>query len=98
MLNRNTPPEAIDLISSLLEYDPTKRPPARECLKHPFFDTIKVDDEYEKAANLMLGKRKHRSDTSLSELAKAEKPKRRKSISQKDSAKSRSKSKKKTDQ
>lgn len=33
----NASTEAIDLINSLLSWDPVKRPTAAECLRHPFF-------------------------------------------------------------
>jgi serine/threonine protein kinase len=32
--------EAVDLLSKLLEYDPTKRPSAKEALAHPYFTGI----------------------------------------------------------
>ena len=35
-----TPSEAIDLISRLLEFEPRKRITAKEALNHPFFDEI----------------------------------------------------------
>lgn len=34
----NASPEAIDLISQMLSYDPMKRPSANSCLKHQFFN------------------------------------------------------------
>lgn len=34
-------PEALDLLSKLLEYDPNKRLSAEEALNHPFFQGIK---------------------------------------------------------
>ncbi|BGO91563.1 hypothetical protein NBRC10512_003223 [Rhodotorula toruloides] len=39
-----TPPEAIDLISKLLEYTPSARLTAIESMCHPFFDDLKVPD------------------------------------------------------
>ncbi|GAA6001390.1 hypothetical protein JCM10207_006641 [Rhodosporidiobolus poonsookiae] len=39
-----TPPEAIDLISKLLEYTPSARLTAIEAMTHPFFDDLKVPD------------------------------------------------------
>ncbi|BGP16472.1 glycogen synthase kinase 3 [Rhodosporidiobolus nylandii] len=39
-----TPPEAIDLISKLLEYTPSARLTAIEAMTHPFFDELKVPD------------------------------------------------------
>ncbi|GAA5886165.1 hypothetical protein JCM6882_004285 [Rhodosporidiobolus microsporus] len=39
-----TPPEAIDLISKLLEYTPSARLTAIEAMTHPFFDDLKQAD------------------------------------------------------
>ncbi|KAF9364789.1 regulator of ime2 [Mortierella sp. NVP85] len=39
-----TPPEALDLISHLLEYTPTKRFSPIEAMVHPFFDEIRKHD------------------------------------------------------
>ncbi|KAK4054557.1 glycogen synthase kinase 3 [Microbotryomycetes sp. JL201] len=39
-----TPPEAIDLISKLLEYTPSARLTAIEAMCHPFFDDLKQPD------------------------------------------------------
>jgi glycogen synthase kinase 3 beta len=39
-----TPPEAIDLISKLLEYTPSARLTAIEAMCHPFFDDLRVAD------------------------------------------------------
>lgn len=39
-----TPPEALDLISHLLEYTPTKRFSPVEAMVHPFFDEIRKPD------------------------------------------------------
>ncbi|GAA6038233.1 hypothetical protein JCM8097_005806 [Rhodosporidiobolus ruineniae] len=39
-----TPPEAIDLISKLLEYTPSARLTAIEAMTHPFFDDLKLPD------------------------------------------------------
>jgi glycogen synthase kinase 3 beta len=39
-----TPPEAIDLISKLLEYTPSARLTAIEAMTHPFFADLKVAD------------------------------------------------------
>ncbi|KAM0753161.1 Pkinase-domain-containing protein [Meredithblackwellia eburnea MCA 4105] len=39
-----TPPDAIDLISKLLEYTPSARLTAIEAMTHPFFDDLKVPD------------------------------------------------------
>ncbi|GAA5991201.1 hypothetical protein JCM11641_001618 [Rhodosporidiobolus odoratus] len=39
-----TPPEAIDLISKLLEYTPSARLTAVEAMTHPFFDDLKLPD------------------------------------------------------
>lgn len=36
-----TPPEAIDLISKILVYDPERRPKPLEALLHPFFDELR---------------------------------------------------------
>lgn len=36
-----TPPEAIDLLSHILHYDPRKRTTASEALVHPFFDELR---------------------------------------------------------
>ncbi|KAJ5966057.1 hypothetical protein N7481_012771 [Penicillium waksmanii] len=38
---RKAPPEAIDLISALLEYTPTQRLSAVEAMVHPFFDELR---------------------------------------------------------
>ena len=35
------PPSGIDLMSSMLQYDPLKRITARDALRHPYFDDIK---------------------------------------------------------
>ena len=34
----DTPPEAIDLIAKLLEFEPQKRLTAEQAMAHPFFD------------------------------------------------------------
>lgn len=39
-----TPPDAIDLISRLLEYTPSARLTAVEALCHPFFDELRVGE------------------------------------------------------
>ncbi|KAF7727075.1 regulator of ime2 [Apophysomyces ossiformis] len=39
-----TPPEAIDLISHILQYDPQSRMTASEALVHPFFDELRHPD------------------------------------------------------
>ncbi|KAI8097050.1 kinase-like domain-containing protein [Halteromyces radiatus] len=39
-----TPPEAIDLISHVLQYNPQSRPTASEALVHPFFDELRNPD------------------------------------------------------
>ncbi|CEG70470.1 Putative Pkinase-domain-containing protein [Rhizopus microsporus] len=39
-----TPPEAIDLMSSILQYNPLARPSASEILVHPFFDELRNPD------------------------------------------------------
>ncbi|KAK4705419.1 hypothetical protein P7C70_g780, partial [Phenoliferia sp. Uapishka_3] len=39
-----TPPDAIDLISKLLEYTPSARLTAIEAMTHPFFDDLRVPD------------------------------------------------------
>ncbi|KAI8349469.1 kinase-like domain-containing protein [Choanephora cucurbitarum] len=36
-----TPPEAIDLLSHILQYDPKQRPTASEAMVHPFFDELR---------------------------------------------------------
>jgi glycogen synthase kinase 3 beta len=36
-----TPPEAIDLLSHILQYDPKQRPAASEAMVHPFFDELR---------------------------------------------------------
>ncbi|KAI8976091.1 kinase-like domain-containing protein [Pilobolus umbonatus] len=36
-----TPPEAIDLLSHILQYDPKTRPTASEAMVHPFFDELR---------------------------------------------------------
>ena len=38
-----TAPEAIDLVSKLLEYTPEARSSAIEALAHPFFDELRVE-------------------------------------------------------
>jgi serine/threonine protein kinase len=42
VLSNETPSEAIDLIASLLEFEPEKRITAHEALSHPYFDEIKT--------------------------------------------------------
>ncbi|KAG2194249.1 hypothetical protein INT46_011175 [Mucor plumbeus] len=39
-----TPPEAIDLMSNILQYNPLARPTASEALIHPFFDELRNPD------------------------------------------------------
>lgn len=39
-----TPPEAIDLMSLILQYNPLARPSASEALIHPFFDELRNPD------------------------------------------------------
>ncbi|CAO3591999.1 unnamed protein product [Absidia cylindrospora] len=39
-----TPPEAIDLITHVLQYNPQSRPTASEALVHPFFDELRNPD------------------------------------------------------
>lgn len=41
-----TPPEAISLISCLLEYTPSARLTAIEAMTHPFFDELRASPEY----------------------------------------------------
>ncbi|KAK4521245.1 uncharacterized protein ATC70_013190 [Mucor velutinosus] len=36
-----TPPEALDLLSHILQYDPKLRPTASEAMVHPFFDELR---------------------------------------------------------
>lgn len=36
----NASAEAIDLITSLCQWDPKKRPTAMQCLQHPYFQSI----------------------------------------------------------
>lgn len=38
---RTAPPDAIDLMSSILEYSPQRRPSAIEVLAHPYFDELR---------------------------------------------------------
>lgn len=40
VLIEETPNEAVDLISRLLEFEPRKRITAKEALRHPFFSDI----------------------------------------------------------
>ena len=40
VLMEGTPPEIIDLIEKLLEYEPHKRITAKEALQHPFFALV----------------------------------------------------------
>ncbi|OHS98255.1 CMGC family protein kinase [Tritrichomonas foetus] len=44
VLPRHTPPDLIDLLKSIFIYNPTKRPTAAECLKHPCFDELFMGD------------------------------------------------------
>ena len=44
MFRPRTPPEAIDLISKLLEYTPSARLTAIEAMCHPFFNDLKTPD------------------------------------------------------
>ena len=41
---RKATPDAIELISALLEYTPTKRLSAIEAMVHPFFDELRAPD------------------------------------------------------
>ena len=41
VFRRNTPPEAIDLISHLLVYTPDRRLKPLEAILHPFFDELR---------------------------------------------------------
>lgn len=41
MFRQRTPPDAIDLVTKLLQYTPTARLSAVEAMCHPFFDEIK---------------------------------------------------------
>jgi glycogen synthase kinase 3 beta len=42
--SRHTTPEALDLITKLLDYTPNNRPTAWESLTHPFFDELRLED------------------------------------------------------
>ena len=46
-------PQGIDLISKMLLWDPKYRPTARECLNHPYFNSMRqMSNEIEKAVDL----------------------------------------------
>ncbi|EAY19244.1 CMGC family protein kinase [Trichomonas vaginalis G3] len=40
VLPRHTPPDIMDLLKSIFIYNPSKRPTALECIKHPCFDEL----------------------------------------------------------
>ncbi|OMJ95229.1 hypothetical protein SteCoe_1441 [Stentor coeruleus] len=42
VFKNKAPPEAIDLLASMLVYSPTKRVTAYQALQHPFFDELRV--------------------------------------------------------
>ncbi|ORX50513.1 Pkinase-domain-containing protein [Hesseltinella vesiculosa] len=44
VFRQRTPPEAIDLISHILQYNPQARPTASEAMVHPFFDELRNPD------------------------------------------------------
>ena len=46
----DTPPEAIDLIAKLLEFEPQKRLTAEQAMAHPFFDQARRSDGNNKFA------------------------------------------------
>ena len=39
-----TPPEGVDFVSKLITYPPLDRPKALECLLHPFFDELRLQE------------------------------------------------------
>lgn len=44
VFRNKAPPDSIDLVAKLLKYDPRERLAAFECLSHPFFDDLLVED------------------------------------------------------
>ncbi|MBA0645166.1 hypothetical protein Goklo_013294, partial [Gossypium klotzschianum] len=44
LFHKQLPPEAVDLVSRLLQYSPKLRCTALEALAHPFFDDLRVPD------------------------------------------------------
>ena len=40
VLPRHTPPDLLDLLKKIFVYNPTQRPTALECMKHPCFDEL----------------------------------------------------------
>ncbi|KAI8062409.1 Pkinase-domain-containing protein [Gongronella butleri] len=44
VFRQRTPPEAIDLISHVLQYNPQSRPSASDAMVHPFFDELRNPD------------------------------------------------------
>jgi serine/threonine protein kinase len=45
MLSTSAPPAVVDLINSLLEYDPSERITARKALSHAFFDDFNTESK-----------------------------------------------------
>lgn len=41
---RSVPPDGVDLVLSILRYNPSERPRAIEVLAHPFFDELRLQD------------------------------------------------------
>lgn len=41
IFHKRTPPEAVDLVSRLLQYSPNLRSTAMEAIVHPFFDELR---------------------------------------------------------
>ncbi|RNF06244.1 putative protein kinase [Trypanosoma conorhini] len=44
VLPPHLPPQALDLMKQMLNYDPKRRPTARQCLQHPYFN-VGLDEE-----------------------------------------------------
>jgi glycogen synthase kinase 3 beta len=48
MFKRDVDPLALDLMKQIFQYDPAKRPTAKECMAHPYFDELREESFYKK--------------------------------------------------